>query len=362
VRVLALGIAAAAAIGCGGGRAQPLSDGPETLAPDGRDAGIDASIDAAPDAAIDARAPDRPPPDGPPGLACPAPGALADGRPLEDYVIDGTRIFTGEALGWRWTVTGGPCDELFASQGKPTSMTLTGTETATLTIRPTQVGDYTVHVLIDTAGGVLDCTFVVHIAGPGLRVELCWPTSGVDDLDLHVHRPGSTAAWFHMNDDCYYLNCGGYSLSHVDWGYPGSPMTSCFDGAIGPSGAAGVCPNPRLDQDNVDQPGHPEYTNIDRPDNRATYRVMASYFGGIEPAFPMASIYCQGRLVATFGRAPDLVPGFELSSGSGDGSMWRIADITTRVDAAGVTTCEIAALHPPGQRTGYDVRAGDLTY
>jgi hypothetical protein len=101
---------------------------------------------------------------------------------------------------------------------------------------------------------------------------------------------------------------------------------------------------------------------VDVPEDGATFRVMANYFQGVEEAFPMASIYCQGHLVATLGRAPDLVNGFTIGFGDGFSSMWRIADITTHVDTAGNTTCDVVPLHPPGKADGYDVRVGDVTY
>jgi len=93
---------------------------------------------------------------------------------------------------------------------------------------------------------------------------------------------------------------------------------------------------------------------------------MANYFGfngiGDPTTHPIANIYCQGRLVASFGQAPDVVPGFATEGGDGGGSMWRIADVTTHVSAAGVTTCDVAALHPAGTTTGYDVRDAIVSF
>ena len=76
----------------------------------------------------------------------------------------------------------------------------------------------------------------------------------------------------------------------------------------------------------------------------------------------MVNSYCQGRLAASFGRAPDVVPGFDTPLVDQNGSMWRVADVTTRVDAYGVTTCDVKAIHPAGATTGYDVRAGDASF
>jgi hypothetical protein len=86
---------------------------------------------------------------------------------------------------------------------------------------------------------------------------------------------------------------------------------------------------------------------------------MAHYFAGVASTHPLASIYCDGRLVASFGQAPDLVENFDTSGVTG-GSMWRIADVMTRVEG-GATTCDVRALHPAGQLTGYDVRLDDTS-
>ncbi|HMG22874.1 MAG TPA: hypothetical protein VK607_16180, partial [Kofleriaceae bacterium] len=287
-------------------------------------------------------------------------GALPDAVPYQHYVIDGTRLFAGAALSWTWQVTGGPCDQLFASQGKPVGFTLAGADTAQLSFTPTQVGDYTVHVAIATVDGTLECTFVVHVAGKGVRFELCWDTTGLTDLDLHVHAPHTTTDWFGASDDCYYLNCSFASLTWVDWGYPQSPLATCLEDAD-PTEPTG-CRNPRLELDNVYEEGQAEHTSVDTPEDGATYRALANYFGGVDLTHPIANVYCQGRLVASYGQAPDRVPGFHLGGGDGLGSMWRIADVTTHVDVAGNTTCDVAAVHPPGMTKGYDVRDDDTRY
>jgi hypothetical protein len=206
---------------------------------------------------------------------------------------------------------------------------------------------------------------VVHVAGLGLRVELCWDTTGLEDLDVHVHRPNTTTPWF-TADDCFHTNCKGVSNPHLDWGYDRSPLSECL---AGPDGSAwqrlGGCINPRLDIDNIVIEGRPEDVNIDRPENDATYRVMANYFGTVDGprvTRPMVNIYCQGHMIASYGQAPDRVDGFNEAGGDGGGSMWRVADVTTHVDANGVTTCDVQALHPAGQATGYDVRIGDESY
>ena len=50
---------------------------------------------------------------------------------------------------------------------------------------PTLSGDYTVTLTITYPGGrVLRCTFIVPVRAPGMRAELCWDTTGQDDVDV----------------------------------------------------------------------------------------------------------------------------------------------------------------------------------
>jgi hypothetical protein len=77
-------------------------------------------------------------------------------------------------------------------------------------------------------------------------------------------------------------------------------------------------------------------------------------------ARPVVNVYCGGSRVATYGTAPDEVPDFAGVTGYvGIGAMWRVATVTAHVDADGETTCEVDALHPPGEVTGYDVTNDD---
>jgi hypothetical protein len=314
--------------------------------------GVDNDCDGATDEQLDCNA----------ALACPAPGSLRDGHVLEDYAIDGTRLFAGDAQRWTWTVTGGPCEQLFAHEGKESSLQVRGADSPKLTFQPTAPGDYLVTVAITTrAGATLGCRFPVHVAGTGVFVELCWDTTRFDDVDLHLHEPGSTASWL-SDSECNRGNCRGSSLRHLDWGYPRSPLAACVGGPDGEAWAKlGGCINPRL-IDSADTEGRQDTVALDAPANGASYRTMAHYFAGLDGTHPLTNIYCQGRLVASFGQGPDLVGGFDSPGTREDGSMWRVADIVTHVDSAGATTCDVTALHPAGQPTGYDVRTFDLSF
>jgi hypothetical protein len=371
--------------------------GPDGPRPDGshqggHDGGADATGDGLhPADAADAAGPrDALVGDG--GLACPTAGSLPVVLPYADVVLDGAAFYAGATQSWTWQVTGGPCDQLFvASAGKP-GFTLNGVQTTTattsaVTFRAPLSGDYRVAVaVVTTAGQTLSCDFVVPVRGPGLRVELCWDTTGDSDLDLHLHRPGTTTPWFVLpasdggvsstnDDDCHYVNCRASdfypSVVGAAWGYgtnDWSPLANCQNTADGATWIqAGQCHNPRLDADNISTVAMAENVNVDLPRHDDTYRVMVHYYTAavspIPAAHPMVNIWCGGYLQATYGAAPDVVPGFDQTSPPHDGSMWRVADVTTWVDASGTTTgCTVAPLHPPGQSSGYWVTLDDTSY
>ena len=304
-------------------------------------------------------------------LSCPGPGDLPEGSPFVDYVIDGSAFYSGAVTSWTWEVSGGPCDQLFVSNGQNPSFTLSGANTSQLTFRPTLSGDYTVHVTIVAADGtVYECTFIVHVAGPGLRVELCWDTTPSTDIDLHLHRPGTTTRWFALpngsnnTDDCYYSNCKASSFFSVaNWGYANSPIAEC---AGGPEGAQwqnlGYCRNPRLDIDNISLTAVPENINVDIPENNGTYRVMVHYYSGSVATHPLVNIYCGGYLQGTYGAAPDVLTGFNSGSGYNSGLMWRVVDVTPAVVGGMTTGCTLNPLHPPGQTSGYWLTNNDSSY
>ncbi len=303
-------------------------------------------------------------------LMCPGPGTMPDGQPYTNYVIDGTNFYAGTVTAWAWEVHGGPCDVLFETTTSPLtqSFTLTGATTSTLTFRPTLSGDYTITVRMTLPdGSVIECSFVVHIGGPGLRVELCSDASKNTDLDLHVHKPGTTTTWFRRNpttinaDDCYYYNCAAAvyaGATRADWGYANSALAQCSGGPQGATWTGlGYCANPRLDIDSIQQNGRPENTNIDNPADGATYRVMVHYFTEYFPGpntevHPLVNIYCDGYLVGSYG-AGDAVTMTD-AGGFAAGDMWRVVDVTTAV-SGGVTTCTPTSL-------GYTVTNNSIVY
>jgi hypothetical protein len=305
---------------------------------------------------------------------CPGPTdpRVPDGQPFVDYVLHGTDFYAVSGATWSWSVTGGPCDTILP---RP-SYTLSGQRTPTLTIHPTLSGDYTVTFTATAPDGtVFTCTFIVHIAGPGLRVEMCYPESTTVDLDLFLSQPGFSGRWYVDMVDafgpapqvCSWADCeatirgtlrSGGSYPRASWGYANSGIAACRGGPLGPQWMAlGYCANPRLDIDNnlSEGIGVPENINVDAPRDGERFRVMVQNFSGTL-ARPVVNIYCGGRRTASYGVAPDTIASFTGTSGySGVGAMWRVVDVTTHVDASGTTTCDTTPVHPPGATSGYDV-------
>ncbi len=310
-------------------------------------------------------------------IDCPSPGdpRTPDTAPFEPYPLRGGDFYPGLARSWRWTIVGGPCDTLAT---RLESFDLEGANREDAIFTPRLSGDYTITMEVVTVEGTLfSCSWVVHAAGPGLRIEMCYPESETQDLDLAVHRPGSMANWYPRGgtateitaEACSWANCEamirGEGYRRADWGYPPSPLPECENGPQGPAWRAlGFCANPRLDIDNnlSEGIGLPENINIDFPRDGETFRVMVQNWTGII-ARPVVNVYCAGRRIATYGAEPDVVPDFEGRAGSESvGAMWRVVDVTTRVAADGTLTCDTEALHRPGMTTGYYTTIDTSTY
>ncbi len=317
-----------------------------------------------------------------PAGGCPGPGdpRTPDATPFSSYPLNGALFFRGDdAVSWRWDVQGTPCDRMFLAIPGSTatadngqlSFRVNGADGQNAVLETTLSGDYTVTLTVTRASGeVFTCTWIVHVGGPGLRVELCWdrtgPTSVANtaDVDLHLGKLGATSAWF-QRDDCYFLTCnrGSTADRRPRWGLADTPVSSCV---VAPRG--GTCFNPRLDIDNIAQTTSyvPENINVDNPLDGDSYRILVNYFNGRAEAVetrPMVNVYCGGEIRATLGAAPDTVPGFVSRAEGSAGLMWRVADVTTRVDGSGVTTgCDVQPLYPGGATSGFDLRTADLSY
>lgn len=313
--------------------------------------------------------------------SCPGPGnpRVPDGRPLVAYPLKGEDFYSGKALFWSWKIEGGPCD---AMPSGPRSFQLASETSRDATFTPRLSGDYQVRLAVITEPGeAFTCTFVVHVDGPGLRIEMCYPESEYQDLDLYLKQPGHTSPWFVANspmmpnaDQCDWHDCeatlrGGDTLlttetRRADWGYSSSPLSECRGGPQGDQWAnLGYCANPRLDIDNNlrEGTGLPENINVDAPREGDVFRIMVQNFSGTL-AHPIVNVHCGGHRVATLGAAPDELANFQSSSGASVGAMWRVADVTTHLDALGKTTCDVAPLHPDGAVTGYRLTVDDPSY
>ncbi len=266
--------------------------------------------------------------------------------PLSNYELRGGDIYAGEveADSWRWIVeapVGSASDGADNPNSENTSVYLDVS------------GDYLVTLEVTVEGSVFTCTFIVHAQGRGLRVELIWDEFGNTDLDLHLHRPGSTSDWCDAEDTCYYANCD--NGSSPNWGYEMS-TEGCPDGDA-------TCRNPRLDIDNING-FDPENINLDNPNDGDMFRIMVHEYSkssGVGDTLPEVRIYCGGVLSAELGVAPDTAP---MTQGRTNcrGDTWRVADVTISLDPeTGVASCEIDILSGSGPR-GWDIRRNDATY
>ncbi len=275
-----------------------------------------------------------------PLLSCPSEDFA---RPLRDYALDAASILDLDEVAIesvRWTINS-PANSSTVAADNPTA--------AATNIYLDVSGDYQIGLQVETDKGTLGCSWVVHVAGAGLRVEMRWNTFGSVDMDLHLHRSGSTTN-FCTDDDCYYANCRNTGAGRP-WGYPPSPGSEC--------GSTGTCVNPRLDIDNISS-NVPENINIDNPNHGDSFRIMSHMFSGSRTTNPIISVYCGGRLRAVLGEPPDQIDMTQSSSGC-RGHSWRVADVTMIVDAdTGFTDCNVDVLT---SATGdWDLRLNSTAY
>ena len=277
---------------------------------------------------------------------------IGTASPFTDKLIDGTKIYdpaneyqdAGTAT-WEWTLTKGSCDIVL----KKTSFSLTsavegvaGTSTDTtdkitfsgvglskFNVNFQLSGTYNLHLKVTRQNGeVYECEWPLKVVSNGLRVELCWDTTGKIDMDLHLGKNGVSDSW-EDSSTCYFNSCqtGSYNVSNaefpyaVNWGYAATNSTT---------------PNPRLDIDNIKTEGKPENINIDNPAANDTFRVLVRYYhsryncesGGMCSAdicedvatHPVVNIYCGGALKATYGESPQ----YTLDS---QDDSWKVVEV-----------------------------------
>jgi hypothetical protein len=314
-----------------------------------------------------------------PDGTCPGPGddRVPDGQPFTSYPLDGELFYPGsDALGWKWTVEGSPCDRLFQAvdeQATPESGLLSyhlrGADSRNAVVDFSLSGSYQVTLQVTRGdGSEFRCEWMVKVGAAGLRVELCWDRTGPAatrqglgvDLDLHLGRQTDTGAWFSATD-CYWQTCRG---ADTPWSYQSTTDLDSCTGELADNRDAyaylGYCPNPRLDIDNRELESDrylAENINLDNPLGGDTFRVMVDYYTNIKAeqaegapgpetsieTHPLINIYCGGELKGSYGGAPgegNQVVGFDTP-----GQMWRVADVFVARGGLRIE-CELTPVQP----------------
>jgi|GEM_PF-1897025 len=299
---------------------------------------------------------------------------IGDAQPFADKTIDGTQIYdTGHKFNdadtatWEWSLTQGPCDIIInkvnsymkgaKTQGELGSLAdsdrkilLSGVGLSQLKLRFRLSGQYTLHLKVTRENGeVHECEWIIRVVAKGLRIELCWDTTGDVDVDLHMGKNNTTLSWSTLYDStsaCFYNNCKATSSNHPDWGYPN---TENYD----KEGNLKDMKNPRLDMDNISTEGEPENINVDNPNNNDTFRVGVKYFSGSKLTHPVINVYCGGTLKATYGVEPQ-VSGFTKSP-----YFWKVVEVKWVGDYAS-DACELTPQW--NDSTGYVVNTSVPAY
>ena len=263
-------------------------------------------------------------------------------KPFEGKIIDGNQIYdTGHKFNdadtatWEWTLSQGPCDivlgkvnsyakaaktqgELsgdFVEGDRKTVVSGVGLSQFKVSFRLS--GSYRLHLKVTRPNGeVYQCEWVIRVVSDGLRIELCWDTTGSVDIDLHMGKNGKTAGWTTTGSSgaCFYSNM------KPNWGY--APTDNYNKDGVWTKDMN----NPRLDIDNIRDEGIPENINIDNPKDGDVFKVGAKYFSGSKLTHPVINVYCGGTLKATYGVEPQ-VSGFTKSP-----YFWKVVEITWKGD------------------------------
>ena len=261
-------------------------------------------------------------------------------RPFAYKTIDGNEIYdTGHRFNdadtatWEWTLTKGSCDIIlnkisFKVKGAKTleelegegenSNSVSGVGLSHFKVLFQLSGSYLLHLRVTRQNGeVYECDWILRVVSEGLRIELCWDTTGSVDVDLHLAKVGVTTIWASQGNAgsaCYYGNCKSGANS-LDWGYPN---TANYD----TNGNWKNMHNPRLDIDNIEKSGIPENINLDNPNDGDTFRIGVNYYSSKTiVTHPVVNVYCGGTLKATFGVEPQ-VSGFNAKS-----KLWKVAEV-----------------------------------
>ena len=261
--------------------------------------------------------------------------------PFVDKTINGNEIYdTGHRFNdadtatWEWTLTKGPCDIVlnkisFKVKGAKTfeelegegdnSNSVSGVGLSHFKVLFQLSGSYLLHLKVTRQNGeVYECSWIIRVVSEGLRIELCWDTTGSVDLDLHLAKEGTTTSWTGSNSSgaCYYANCKSGVNTSLNWGYA---TTQNYD----TNGNWKNMYNPRLDIDNIRTVGIPENINLDNPNDGDTFRIGVRYYQGSLQTHPVVNVYCGGTLKATFGVEPQ-VDNFKNEDAK---TLWKVAEV-----------------------------------
>ncbi|MGM0597659.1 MAG: hypothetical protein ACQES9_11535 [Myxococcota bacterium] len=293
------------------------------------------------------------------GLCCSPPIICPDSsdptlqgvQPFTDFVLDGSNYYSGTVHHWEWSVSNGPCDEVlgvrsFSVNDNRDINYVADTEQVVLNFDLS--GEYTITMRVYyNETEYYECIFLLHVAGPGLRVESCWDTTGSVDMDLHLMMEGNGTSYC-ASEDCYYGNCKAYNWSVTGWNAPDGNIDFCVGTESGSNWQSdhGVCKNPRLDIDNISTEGIPENINVDYPEDGQIYRAAVDMWSGSQATHPVVNIYCDGIRIATYGYpVSNQVTLTDGTSGCANGHLWRVADILTEVDpVTGELICTVSSL------------------
>jgi hypothetical protein len=269
-------------------------------------------------------------------------------KPDEVALLDGADFVVGNVKSYHWTLRAEDCDAVVQNA----QFVLQDADSRVAKFQPSRPSFY--HFTLqatDFNGYQTSCKLEVPVKGVGMRVELCWDTSTTTDLDLYLHDPFDRAPWFTPGativgglngTTCNTSNCSASlrnQLQRVRWGYADSDLSACNTPSFRGFLSTGECFNPRAADDNNQSiaTGTTERIQLDNPRSGEQFRVMAQNFSN-GPAHPHLFVYCGGERAGAFD-APAAPVNFVSNNAGTYGVMWRAADITSTVDAAGNVSC-----------------------
>ena len=270
-------------------------------------------------------------------------------QPDELAKLDGADFVVGDVKSYRWTLQKDDCDAVV----KDAEFELAGANARVVTFQPSHPAFY--HFTLeatDSRGRKASCKLEVPVEGVGMRVELCWDTSTTTDLDLFTAQSVRSRA---VVDPRLARNRRGleqHHLQHVQRGGGAALRTAAGElglrrlapqrvqhASVRRLSARWSLPQPARGrrQQSIDCHRYDRADAARQPADGQTFRVMVQNFSN-QAARPHVFVYCGGQKAAAFD-APAAPPNFVSANPGTFGVMWRAADVTTKVDAAGNVSC-----------------------